>query len=100
MARESFSDGHEPFESIHGLLLLEVAMYVCSRNSFVHLLRKVYIYPSTYSEGSRYALIYRWRATVFFGMTIMHLIPAVSVDATVPVEDMLGEGDLYRLDDS
>ena len=31
-------------------------------------------------------------------MTIMHLIPAVSVDATVPVEDMLGEGDLYRLD--
>ena len=31
-------------------------------------------------------------------MIIMYLIPAVSVDATVPVEDMLGEGDLYRLD--
>ena len=44
MARELFSDGHEPFESIHGLLLFEVAMYFC----FVHSFRKVYIYPSTY----------------------------------------------------
>ena len=35
---------------------------------------------------------------MFFGMTIISLIPADSVDATVPVEDMLGEGDLYRLD--
>ena len=58
MARESFPDCHEPFESIHGLLLLEVAMYFCSRNSLVHLLRKVYIYPPTYNEVSRIALIY------------------------------------------
>ena len=35
---------------------------------------------------------------MFFGMTMKNLIPAVSVDATVPVEDMLGEGGLYRLD--
>ena len=33
MAREFLSDGHEPFESIHGLLLLEVAMYFCPRTS-------------------------------------------------------------------
>ena len=35
---------------------------------------------------------------MFFGMTMKNLMPAYSVDAIAPVEDMLGEGRLYRLD--
>ena len=80
-------------------------MYSCSRNfplgfpgtPFVQMsINCTFILQPTF--GFPNALIYRWRATVFFGTTMKNLIPAVSVDATVPVEDMLGEGDLYRLD--
>ena len=87
MAREFLSDGHEPFESIHGLLLLEVAMYFCPRTSlYICSVRCTFIPQPTFAP------LYRWRAIVFFGKTMKNLMPAYSVDTIVPVEDMLGEG--------
>ena len=76
----------------------DVLLFLVSPELPSYIVRKLYVYPPTYIRFPERPYIYRWRATEFFGMTIISLIPAVSVDATVPVEDMLGEGDLYRLD--